>query len=176
MPESLMGTHCTTSVIIQVKAEPYLNNFAGRCQCYNWLGNGLMASDLVTTVIMTTPRAHTVTLCPHETVLASVSSELCQVSPLRARHFLLSCDTAWHLGPGPRLCNDHITPSQVTRFARCGKSNGNVKRAFVSWTDLAWESKKQSKTIWNVLIRQYLVIFSYNFPFLSCNFCESDFT
>ena len=136
MPESLMGTHCTTSVIIQVKAEPYLNNFAGRCQCYNLLGNGLMASDLVTTVIMTPPRAHTVTpvstwdssrLCLFWT-LPSVSTQSPELATSCFR--VTQCDTAWHLGPGPRLCDDHITPSQVTSFARLREIKWKCQESF----------------------------------------------
>ena len=139
--------HCTTNVIIQVKAEPYLNNFAGRCQCYNLLGNGLMASDLVTTAIMTPPRVHTVTLCPHETVLASVFWTLPSVSTqrLRARHFLLSCDTVWHLGPGPRLCDDHITPSQVTNFARLREIKWKCQDSFRELNRFGLMSRQKAK-------------------------------
>ena len=146
MPESLMGTHCTTSVIIQVKAEPYLNNFAGRCQCYNLLGNGLMASDLVTAAIMTPPRAHTVTLCLHETVLASVSSELCQVSPLRALSSPLPA-FVWHsVTPRPGSQALWWSHHAITSHKLCKAAGNKMEMSReLSWVEPIWLEKAKSK-------------------------------
>ena len=91
---------------------------------------------------------------------------LCLLSPLPAFVSWL-LQHPWY---PPTLPRSHVMPWLGLQSNKM--RNIHVKR--LSWVPHIWfrKSKKQSKTSWNVLIRQYLVLFSYDFPFLSCNFVK----